>query len=86
MLQILDDGILTDSHGRRVVFANTIIILTSNLGSLKLNSLSNEQSINEIENEIMNEVKAFKPEFINCLDEIIHFINYVFSIWIKLLI
>ncbi|MBL6784728.1 MAG: AAA family ATPase [Rickettsiales bacterium] len=74
MLQILDDGILTDSHGRRVVFANTIIILTSNLGSLKLNSLSNEQSINEIENEIMNEVKAFfKPEFINRLDEIILF-------------
>jgi ATP-dependent Clp protease ATP-binding subunit ClpB len=74
MLQILDDGILTDSHGRKVVFANTLIIMTSNLGSVKLNALSNEQSIKEIEHEIMDDVKAFfRPEFINRIDEIILF-------------
>ncbi len=74
MLQILDDGILTDSHGRKVIFANTLIIMTSNLGSVKLNALSNEQSIKDIENEIMDDVKAFfRPEFINRIDEIILF-------------
>ncbi|MBT4922356.1 MAG: AAA domain-containing protein [Rickettsiales bacterium] len=74
MLQVLDDGILTDSHGRKVNFANTLIIMTSNLGSVKLNALSNEQSIKDIEDDIMNDVRAFfKPEFINRIDEIILF-------------
>jgi len=74
MLQILDDGILTDSHGRKVIFANTLIIMTSNLGSVKLNLLSNEQSVKDIEDDIMDDVRAFfKPEFINRIDEIILF-------------
>jgi ATP-dependent Clp protease ATP-binding subunit ClpB len=70
LLQILDDGRLTDSHGRTVDFKNTIIILTSNLGS---SSMLNTSSLDAKE-EVMYEVrKFFKPEFLNRLDDILFF-------------
>ena len=69
LLQILDDGRLTDSQGRLVDFKNTIIIMTSNLGSEYI--LDNENNANEL---VMNELKnTFRPELINRIDEIIVF-------------
>lgn len=69
LLQILDDGRLTDSQGRLVDFKNTIIIMTSNLGSEYI--LDNETNANEL---VMNELKnTFRPELINRIDEIIVF-------------
>ncbi len=69
LLQILDDGRITDSQGRTVDFKNTIIIMTSNLGSEYI--LSNEENTTEV---VMNELKAyFKPEFLNRIDEIVIF-------------
>ena len=66
LLQILDDGRLTDSNGRTVDFKNTIIIMTSNVGS--------EYIINNEDDKVMSELpKYFKPEFLNRLDEIILF-------------
>ena len=66
LLQILDDGRVTDSNGRTVDFKNTIIIMTSNLGS--------EHILDGHKEEVMNEVKHhFRPEFINRVDEIIIF-------------
>ena len=66
LLQILDDGRVTDSNGRTVDFKNTIIIMTSNLGS--------EHILENDRDEVMQEVKAtFRPEFINRIDEIIIF-------------
>ena len=84
LLQILDDGILTDSQGRRVDFKNTVIIMTSNLGA-KLIAGENksigftqdngeDENDSKIENAVMGELKkAFRPEFINRIDEIIVF-------------
>ena len=69
LLQILDDGRITDSQGRTVDFKNTIIIMTSNLGSEYI--LENNNNSNDL---VMNELKnTFKPEFINRIDEIIIF-------------
>lgn len=69
LLQILDDGRITDSQGRTVDFKNTIIIMTSNLGSEYI--LENESNAEEL---VMNELKStFRPEFINRIDEIITF-------------
>ncbi len=69
LLQILDDGRITDSQGRTVDFKNTIIIMTSNLGSEYI--LENAENKEEL---VMNELKhTFKPEFINRIDEIIIF-------------
>ncbi len=69
LLQILDDGRITDGQGRTVDFKNTIIIMTSNLGSEYI--LNNDS---ESDNMVMNELKAtFRPEFINRIDEIIIF-------------
>ncbi len=69
LLQILDDGRLTDSQGRTVDFKNTIIIMTSNLGSEYI--LDNEENAEE---KVLNELKNnFRPEFINRIDEIIVF-------------
>ena len=69
LLQILDDGRLTDSQGRLVDFKNTIIIMTSNLGSEYI--LDNEDNANEL---VMDELKStFRPELINRIDEIIVF-------------
>ena len=69
LLQILDDGRITDGQGRTVDFKNTIIIMTSNLGSEYI--LENKGNVNEL---VMNELhRTFKPEFINRIDEIILF-------------
>ena len=84
MLQILDDGILTDSQGRKVDFKNTVIIMTSNVGASALtektkslgfaSSSSSESEQASIENNVMQALKGtFRPEFLNRLDEIIVF-------------
>ena len=76
LLQILDDGRITDSQGRTVDFKNTIIILTSNLGSqYLLDGITSDGEISEeARNKVMSELRAsFRPEFINRLDEIIMF-------------
>lgn len=73
LLQVLDDGRLTDSKGRTVNFKNTIIILTSNIGSKKIASLIEENTSQEtIQKEMMNELKwHFRPEFLNRIDDIV---------------
>lgn len=84
MLQILDDGILTDAQGRRVDFKNTVIIMTSNLGAseilglgsskLGFNTSQESSEKDRIREKVMAEVKrSFKPEFLNRIDEIIVF-------------
>ncbi|MCM8767946.1 MAG: AAA family ATPase, partial [Candidatus Omnitrophica bacterium] len=71
LLQILDDGRLTDGHGRTVDFKNTVIIMTSNIGSQIIISFTDE---NLIRNKIMDALKSkFRPEFLNRIDEIIIF-------------
>ena len=68
-LQILDDGRLTDGKGRTVSFKNTIIIMTSNVGSRLIETITDEQ---ELTKAIMNELKAhFRPEFLNRIDDIV---------------
>ncbi len=76
LLQILDDGHITDSQGRRVDFKNTIIILTSNLGSQELlGGISQDGEISEgARNAVMSLLKqSFRPEFLNRLDEVVLF-------------
>ena len=76
LLQVLDDGRITDSQGRTVDFKNTIIIMTSNLGSMHLlEGIDENGEIRpEAEEAVMEELKGnFRPEFLNCLDEIIMF-------------
>jgi ATP-dependent Clp protease ATP-binding subunit ClpB len=74
LLQVLDDGRLTDGQGRTVDFTNTIIILTSNMGSQFLSGLADGQKVEEVEPQVMEVVRAhFRPEFLNRLDEIILF-------------
>ena len=77
LLQVLDDGIITDGQGRTISFKNSIIVLTSNLGSQSINDLSiRNEDKNEIKNIVNVELKKFfKPEFLNRLDEIIIFQN-----------
>jgi len=74
LLQVLDDGRLTDGQGRTVDFTNTLIILTSNLGSQYLANLPEDASTDSVEPQVMEVVRAhFRPEFLNRLDEIILF-------------
>src|ERR1700759_2632188 len=74
LLQVLDDGRLTDGQGRTVDFTNTIIILTSNLGSQYLAGLGEDELVEKVEPQVMEVVRAhFRPEFLNRLDEIILF-------------
>ena len=74
LLQVLDDGRLTDGQGRQVDFTNTLIILTSNLGSQYLANLEDGQSVESVEPQVMEVVRGhFRPEFLNRLDEIILF-------------
>jgi ATP-dependent Clp protease ATP-binding subunit ClpB len=78
LLQVMDDGRLTDSHGKTVDFTNTIIIMTSNMGSEYFESNLNFSEKNEktksVINKVMNAVKSkLSPEFINRLDEILFF-------------
>jgi ATP-dependent Clp protease ATP-binding subunit ClpB len=73
-LQVLDDGHITDSQGRKVDFKNTIIILTSNLGSsLLLEGIDEDGNISQKASDEVNELvkRSFRPEFVNRLDEII---------------
>ena len=74
LLQVLDDGRLTDGQGHVVDFSNTLIILTSNLGSQYLANLEEGQDVESVEPQVMDVVRGhFRPEFLNRLDEIILF-------------
>ncbi len=74
LLQVLDEGRLTDGQGRTVDFRNTLIIMTSNLGAEFLASLPDGAKATEVEGQVMGVVRAhFRPEFLNRLDEIILF-------------
>ena len=74
LLQVLDDGHLTDGQGRRVDFRNTMILLTSNLGSAPLLALPDDASVDAARDAVMEEVQdAFRPEFLNRLDSILLF-------------
>jgi len=74
LLQVLDDGRLTDGHGRTVDFRNTLIIMTSNLGGAILAAHPDGQDSSAVRGEVMEVVRAaFRPEFLNRLDEILLF-------------
>src|ERR671919_1944735 len=74
LLQVLDDGRLTDGHGRTVDFRNTLIVLTSNLGSEYLAALPDGAEVEAARGQVMEVVRqAFRPEFLNRLDEILLF-------------
>ncbi|GHC76098.1 ATP-dependent chaperone ClpB [Limoniibacter endophyticus] len=74
LLQVLDDGRLTDGQGRTVDFRNTLIIMTSNLGAEYLVSLGENEDVDKVRDEVMSVVRAsFRPEFLNRIDEIILF-------------
>ena len=74
LLQVLDDGRLTDGQGRTVDFRNTLLILTSNLGAEFLVNLQEGQDVDVVRDEVMGVVRAnFRPEFLNRLDETILF-------------
>ncbi len=74
LLQVLDDGVLTDGQGRTVDFKQTLIILTSNLGSQALSQLPEGSDANDAKRDVMDAVRShFRPEFLNRLDEIVIF-------------
>ncbi len=74
LLQVLDDGRLTDGQGRTVDFSNTLIILTSNLGSQYIAALPDGADVSQAEPQVMEVVRGhFRPEFLNRLDDIILF-------------
>ncbi len=79
LLQVMDDGRLTDGHGRTVDFRNTVIVMTSNLGSDRIQELMNQGSIDESSYESVKQVvlqsvvKHFSPEFVNRIDETVVF-------------
>ncbi|UJQ93861.1 ATP-dependent chaperone ClpB [Mariluticola halotolerans] len=74
LLQVLDDGRLTDGQGRTVDFRNTLIIMTSNLGSEYLSELKDDESVELVRGKVLDTVKmAFRPEFLNRVDEILLF-------------
>lgn len=74
LLQVLDDGRLTDGQGRTVDFSNTVLIMTSNLGAEHLVALDENKDVEEARSKVMEAVRrAFRPEFLNRLDEILLF-------------
>jgi ATP-dependent Clp protease ATP-binding subunit ClpB len=74
LLQVLDDGRLTDGHGRTVDFRNTVVVMTSNLGSDRIQDLAGEENYNEMKAAVMEIVGLhFRPEFINRIDEVVVF-------------
>jgi ATP-dependent Clp protease ATP-binding subunit ClpB len=74
LLQVLDDGRLTDGHGRTVDFRNTVIVMTSNLGSDRIQELAGEENYAAMKSAVMEVVSyAFRPEFINRIDEVVVF-------------
>ncbi len=93
LLQVLDDGRLTDGHGRMVDFRNTVVVMTSNLGSDLIQEMTGELPYRKIKRTVMDKVvRKFRPEFINRIDDMIVFhslsrdqINEIAKIQIKLL-
>jgi len=74
LLQVLDDGRLTDGQGRTVDFRNTVIVMTSNLGSTEIQSMAGDSQYEAIKQAVMEQVSAhFRPEFINRIDETVVF-------------
>jgi ATP-dependent Clp protease ATP-binding subunit ClpB len=74
LLQVLDDGRLTDGQGRTVDFRNTVIVMTSNLGSTLIQELAGEENYDKMKQAVMNIVaQHFRPEFINRIDDIVVF-------------
>jgi ATP-dependent Clp protease ATP-binding subunit ClpB len=74
LLQVLDDGRLTDGQGRTVDFRNTLIVMTSNLGAEYLVALGENEDTDAVRDQVMAEVRSrFRPEFLNRVDEIILF-------------
>jgi len=74
LLQVLDDGRLTDGHGRTVDFSNTVIIMTSNIGSQWIRDLAGEEHEEEMRRRVLEALKAhFLPEFLNRIDEVVIF-------------
>jgi ATP-dependent Clp protease ATP-binding subunit ClpB len=74
LLQVLDDGRLTDGHGRTVDFRNTVIIMTSNMGSDVIQEMSGEENYDAMKEAVLNIVGThFRPEFVNRIDEIVVF-------------
>ncbi|MDH3630811.1 MAG: ATP-dependent chaperone ClpB [Gammaproteobacteria bacterium] len=74
LLQVLDDGRLTDGQGRTVDFRNCVIVMTSNLGSTEIQALAGEQNYDQIKQAVMEQVSNhFRPEFINRIDESVVF-------------
>jgi ATP-dependent Clp protease ATP-binding subunit ClpB len=74
LLQVLDDGRLTDGHGRTVDFRNTVIVMTSNLGTSRIQELTGEQNYERMKAEVLEIVgQHFRPEFINRIDDVVVF-------------
>jgi ATP-dependent Clp protease ATP-binding subunit ClpB len=74
LLQVLDDGRLTDGHGRTVDFRNTVIVMTSNLGSQRIQELAGEENYERMKAAVMEVVtQQFRPEFINRIDDVVVF-------------
>jgi ATP-dependent Clp protease ATP-binding subunit ClpB len=74
LLQVLDDGRLTDGHGRTVDFRNTVVIMTSNLGSQLIQELAGEENYDQMKKAVLDIVSQhFRPEFINRIDDIVVF-------------
>jgi len=74
LLQVLDDGRLTDGHGRTVDFRNTVIIMTSNLGSQRIQDMAGDENYDQMKAAVMEVVgEHFRPEFINRVDELVVF-------------
>ena len=74
LLQVLDDGRLTDGHGRTVDFRNTVIIMTSNLGSQQIQKMAGEENYDAMKSVVMQVVgEHFRPEFVNRVDDIVVF-------------
>ncbi len=74
LLQVLDEGRLTDGHGRTVDFQNTVVIMTSNLGSQRIQELAGEENYEKMKAEVIEVViQHFRPEFINRIDDLVVF-------------
>ena len=74
LLQVLDDGRLTDGQGRTVDFRNCVVVMTSNLGSSEIQTMAGDQNYDEIKRSVMEQVgRHFRPEFINRIDETVVF-------------
>ena len=74
LLQVLDDGRLTDGHGRTVDFRNTVIVMTSNLGSQMIQELAGEQNYDAMKKSLMSTLtQHFRPEFVNRIDDVVVF-------------